>query len=90
MSTTDDHSANEVRRIVLNFIQPDLKRLGLEADQVSDKTDLLEQGIVDSFGFLDLIAQIGKQFLLESFLKLISISNWKVIGSLIKRIEQIL
>ena len=58
MSTTDDHSANEVRRIVLNFIQPDLKRLGLEADQVSDKTDLLEQGIVDSFGFLDLIGAV--------------------------------
>ena len=52
--------------------------------------ELLSIGWIIALGFLDLIAQIGEQFLLESFLKLISISDWKVIGSFIKRIEQIL
>jgi acyl carrier protein len=58
MTTADVLSANKIRRIVLDFIQPDLKRLEFDPDQINDKTDLLGEGIVDSFGFLDLIGAV--------------------------------
>jgi acyl carrier protein len=49
---------DDIRQIALDFIQTDLERNGLKAEILDDETDLLATGIIDSFGFLDLISEI--------------------------------
>jgi acyl carrier protein len=49
---------NDIRQIALDFIQTELERNGLTAENLDDETDLLATGIIDSFGFLDLISEI--------------------------------
>jgi acyl carrier protein len=51
----------DLRVIAVNFIRPDLERHGMDAENLDDETDLLATGIIDSFGFLDLMSEIEEK-----------------------------
>jgi acyl carrier protein len=51
----------DLRAIAVSFILPDLERNELNAETLDDETDLLATGIIDSFGFLDLMGEIEEK-----------------------------
>lgn len=55
MSVVD---GQRVRDAVLDRVEPALRELGLERSNVPDDLDLLAEGIVDSFGLLELIESL--------------------------------
>lgn len=48
-------TAAELRTIILSHVESELHARGLTADSVPDDYDLLAEGVIDSFGFLELI-----------------------------------
>ena len=67
----------------MEFIGPDLQRLGLSADQINDETDLMAEGIVDSFAFLDLIGAVEDGTGLSLDLGGIDLESMSKLGGLI-------
>ena len=54
-------SYSELRKLVLEIIDPKLKHLSIKQDDMGDNTDLLVSGILDSFDFLDLISELEER-----------------------------
>lgn len=51
-------SAQEVRSLVLSSVETQLAALGLKPEDTPDDFDLLTQGVIDSLGILELIANV--------------------------------
>jgi acyl carrier protein len=51
-------SAEYVRSLVLEKIQPSLTAKGLSVDDIPDNYDLLTEGVIDSMGILQLITEV--------------------------------
>lgn len=64
---------DELRTIIADRLARRLERLGLRRSELTDDLDLVRSGIVDSLGFVDLIADLeqaaGKQVDLERALE---------------------
>jgi acyl carrier protein len=58
-------SADEVRGVVLERVASGLSAKGLRPDQLPDDFDLLLEGVIDSFGLLELISHVEDRFGLE-------------------------
>jgi acyl carrier protein len=58
-------SADDVRSVVLERVAPALSARGLSMDALPDDFDLLLEGVVDSFGLLELISYVETRFGLE-------------------------
>lgn len=54
-----------VRDVVLAQLEPDLRARGLDPAGIADDVDLLGEGLVDSFGLLELVTRIEKEFGLQ-------------------------
>jgi acyl carrier protein len=52
------HGYNELREMVLEIIAHKIEAAGLNRQEFDDDIDLLQSGLIDSFDFLDLIAEI--------------------------------
>jgi acetyltransferase-like isoleucine patch superfamily enzyme/acyl carrier protein len=55
-------TADEVRTAILARIQKPVAALGLSAETLPDDFDLLKEGVIDSFGLLELISSIEDEF----------------------------
>jgi acetyltransferase-like isoleucine patch superfamily enzyme/acyl carrier protein len=55
-------TADEVRTAILARVQKPVAALGLAADTLPDDFDLLKEGVIDSFGLLELISSIEDEF----------------------------
>ncbi len=53
--------AQEVKAFILGRFKDELRFRGLDPSQVSDAFDLLGEGIVDSFGLMELIVALGEE-----------------------------
>jgi acyl carrier protein len=51
-------SAEYVRSLVLEKLQPALMARGLKNEDIPDNYDLLTEGVIDSMGILQLIAEV--------------------------------
>ena len=49
-----------VKEILYNKLKNNLDSLGSSLDAISDNTDLLKTGIIDSMEFIELLAEIGQ------------------------------
>ena len=49
-----------VKEILYNKLKNNLNLLGSSIDAVSENTDLLKAGIIDSMEFIELLAEIGQ------------------------------
>jgi len=52
----------EIKRKILNMLTADFVRAGKSPEDVDDDLDLLDAGIVDSFGFINLSLQLEETF----------------------------
>lgn len=52
----------EIRSRILSLLAPDLERAGLSAEHVDDSLDILDAGVVDSFGFIDFCLKLEEAF----------------------------
>ena len=52
------YSFEDVREIVLDIIEPKIVKAGLDKKNLSNETDLLTTGILDSFDFIDLVSAV--------------------------------
>ena len=50
----------DVKEILYNKLKNNLDSLGSSIDAISDDTDLLKTGIIDSMEFIELLAEIGQ------------------------------
>ena len=58
-------NANDIRARILELVEKELERAGLNAADVEDDLDLLDSGVVDSFGFVNFCMQLEEEFGVE-------------------------
>lgn len=58
-------TAAEVRAFILEHLRGPLLRTGLEPSDVPADYDLLDNGVTDSFGLLELIGEVEERFGIE-------------------------
>jgi acyl carrier protein len=56
-----DLSVAEVRLVMLSCVRRSIAVLGISDDRVTDEFDLRSEGVVDSLGFLQLIAEMEQR-----------------------------
>ena len=54
-------TAEEVKMLILSFLEPSLRAHRLAVSPVQDDTDLRTSGLIDSFGFVQLLAQLEQR-----------------------------
>ena len=54
-------TADEVKMLILSFLEPSLRAHTLGVSPVEDDTDLRTSGLIDSFGFVQLLAQLEQR-----------------------------
>jgi acyl carrier protein len=52
----------DVREFVLGRLEGELREAGIAAAAVSDETDLLAEGVIDSLGVVELIAVVSDRY----------------------------
>lgn len=55
-------TADTVRSFILERVEPELDADGLTPRQTPDDYDLLAEGVIDSFGIVDLIGALEERF----------------------------
>jgi len=80
-------TAEAVRHAVLERVSPRLKERGLQPENVADDFDLLAEGVVDSFGLLELIGAVEAQFGLSIDFEEIDAADLTSIGPFSRFVE---
>ena len=57
-----NESAETVRLYILEFVADGLAAKGLEPSSVDDSFDLVMEGMIDSFGILELLGELEQRF----------------------------
>lgn len=47
-----------IRAVIRKAVEPRARQAGVDLDAIGDETDLFLAGVIDSFGFLDLLEEI--------------------------------
>ena len=72
----------QVREFLLGKYSEPIKALGLEQTVVPDDFDLLTNGVVDSFGILEMITAIEEQFNLQLDMANLDAEQLTILGPL--------
>lgn len=81
-------SARELRAFILDQYEQELGELGQVPAEVPDDFDLHEAGIIDSFGLVELLAEVQERFGVEVDFELLDPDQLTAIGPLTRFIEQ--
>jgi acyl carrier protein len=81
-------SAEDIRSLVLEKLQPSLDAKGLSAEDVPDNFDLLTEGVIDSMGILQLIVEVEARFGIAVDFEELDPENLTVIGPFCRHIAQ--
>jgi acyl carrier protein len=54
-------TANEVQAMILSLLEPSLTASGRPVAAVTEQTDLRAEGLIDSLGFVQLLARLEQQ-----------------------------
>lgn len=76
----------QIRQYVLNTYSTALLNRGLRIEEVPDTFDLLEEGIIDSMGILELVAGLEDHFKIRADLETIEPSQLTIIGPLCEHV----
>ena len=71
-----------VRRFLLDEYQESIRSIGLAPDNLSDDFDFLLNGVIDSFGILEMISAIEEEFEIELDLAALDAEQITVLGPL--------
>jgi acyl carrier protein len=75
---------DELRVEIMNFIRPKLARIDFNESKLTDKTDLLGEGILDSFDFIDLIIYLEDCTGIAIDLSKLNFDTFTTLGGLIE------
>jgi acyl carrier protein len=75
-----DISAEQVRLFLLERFEKTFSSLGINPQNVPDDFDLLTEGVIDSFGIVELISDIEDKFQLEIDFEDLDPENLTTIG----------
>ena len=74
----------DIKKIIISFLSDDINRMGLNINELDDKINILESGLIDSFRFIDLLAMIDNELGVEINLNNLDQENFGSLFSLIK------
>jgi acyl carrier protein len=80
--------AEDVRGFLLSRLQDSLSAKGLEPADVPDDFDLLTEGVIDSFGILEMISALEEEYGLEIDYEELDPEELTIIGPLCRFIER--
>ena len=80
-------TASAVRGFILDQVSEPLSALNVEPGAVPDDFDLLERGVVDSFGLMELLADVEDRFGVEIDFNALDAEVLTLIGPLSRFVE---
>ena len=86
MKTGDSVSAQDVRSVLLGELSEPLAAVGLDAGSVPDDFDLLVEGVIDSFGILELVSALEARYVTTLDFSELPVSDLTVVGPLSEHI----
>lgn len=60
-----DDLKNQIREFVCNSLKERADRMNISIDEIEDDCNLLESGLLDSMGFVDLMVSVEQHFDVE-------------------------
>lgn len=81
-------SAQAVRQVILASLDSRLAERNLHPEQVPDDFDMLTEGVIDSLGILELIANIEKHFDVKVDFEDLDPEYLTILGPLCRYVEQ--
>jgi acyl carrier protein len=81
-------TAEAVREVILERVVEQLAAKGLTPSDVSSSFDLLLEGVIDSFGVVELIMQLEQRFAVEFDFDEISSDDLTKVGPLAEYVER--
>ncbi len=78
----------EVKRAICELHREPLMKLGHSVDNVPDDVDLLQEGIIDSLGVLELITHLEERFGIAIDLENLSAEQLTVLGPLSQHVAK--
>ena len=77
-----DLVSSEVKRFICELYEERLTRIGYALDNVPDEVDLLQSGVIDSLGILELISNLEDRFQISIDLEHLPAEQLTVLGPL--------
>jgi acyl carrier protein len=81
-----NYTFEELRNIIISFIEPKLIKLDFDKHKLTDETDLLKGGILDSFDFIDLVVYIEDQTHISVDLSQLNFDIFTTLGGFINEV----
>jgi len=81
-------TADQVRAVMLASLETQLAAQGLQPQDIRDDFDLLTEGVIDSLGLIELIANIEKHLGIEVDFEDLDPENLTVVGPFCRYIEE--
>lgn len=81
-----NYTFEELRNIIISFIEPKLIKSGFDKNKLIDSTDLLGEGILDSFDFIDLVVYIEDQTNISVDLSQLNFDIFTTLGGFINEV----
>ena len=77
----------EIRSRLLGILEQDLERAGLSPETVDDDLDILDAGVVDSFGFIEFCLKLEETFSVSINIDELDDSALSSVAGLVSAIE---
>jgi len=81
-----NYTFEELRNIIISFIEPKLIKSDFDKHKLTDETDLLKGGILDSFDFIDLVVYIEDQTHISVDLSQLNFDIFTTLGGFINEV----
>ena len=81
-----NYTFEELRNIIISFIEPKLIKSDFDKHELTDETDLLKDGILDSFDFIDLVVYIEDQTNISVDLSQLNFDIFTTLGGFINEV----
>ena len=80
------YTVEELRSIIISFIEPKLIKSDFDKNKLTNETDLLKGGILDSFDFIDLVVYIEDQTHISVDLSQLNFDIFTTLGGFINEV----
>jgi acyl carrier protein len=78
----NDISPGKVRQFLLRRYARSIEELGMDPNQVSDNFDFLLDGVIDSFGILEMVSSIEDEFRIQLDMATLDAEQITILGPL--------
>ncbi len=85
---TDHITPAQVRQFLLTKYSEPIRGVGLDPAEVPDSFDLLLQGVIDSFGMLEIVSSIEEEFRVELDMATLDAEQITILGPLARYVAE--